>query len=398
MILKLIAFLAAAQLIAGVTFNTTLINRETLSQRLIKEKKFDEYRILKRVKHGMRHRQFSQKNDVARQPFYDYNDAEYLGQITIGTPEQLFNVILDTGSSNLWIPDKQCKNSKLASNRQGPCDGKHHFESSKSKSYTKDGRTWDIQYGTGSASGFLGIDTVIRGGDQLSIPTTTFGQATHLADFFTGDPLDGILGLAFRSISVDDVQPVFQHAVDLGLVDQPIFTVWLKADGGDTSGDKGGQITYGGVDTDHCSSDVSYVKLSHELWWEFNIDAVGTNGKKGKQSYSAISDTGTSLIVGPSGPLQELVDATNAQYDFNYDLYTVDCDVKFTWSVWIDGKEYAIDQTNLVLDFEGTCILGYDSDDYDDPDYILGDPLIRQWCQIYEVKEGKIGFAKALTS
>lgn len=66
-----------------------------------------------------------------------------------------------------------------------------------------------------------------------------------MADFFTAQPLDGILGLAFQSIAADNVEPVFNHAYDLGLLDQPIFTVWLKADGTGSQGDNGGLITYG---------------------------------------------------------------------------------------------------------------------------------------------------------
>ncbi|KAH7699482.1 aspartyl protease, partial [Aphelenchoides avenae] len=78
------------------------------------------------------------------QPFIDDYDDFYLGNITIGTPNQVFTVVLDTGSSNLWVVDCAC--------RQQACKGypgyqKKCYNPQASSTYAARHTPFSIQYG-----------------------------------------------------------------------------------------------------------------------------------------------------------------------------------------------------------------------------------------------------------
>jgi hypothetical protein len=379
------------------------------------------------------------KTGSGSQPVSDYNDAEYLGNITIGTPPQTFRVILDTGSSNLWVPDVSCLTSgsncpsycsdaimcdflcdpsccsggssesaegsdgRRPSRLDATCQGKILFNSSLSNTYQSNGTTWTINYGSGSASGFLGVDTVGLGDasdpNRLEVKNTVFGQAQQVASVFANDPIDGILGLAFRSLAVDNVDPVLIQAWQNKVLDQPYFTVWLEEKGLAATGINGGVYTYGAYDTTHCGSIIDTVTLNADTYYQFSVSNFAMGPYTTSGQWDVISDTGTSFIGGPQGITDALAQQAGATYDSDYGVYFIDCNASFQpFVVTINNKQYSVESKNLIVN-EGNdqCVFTFFPQDFGPgmPTWILGDPFIRQYCNTYNFDAGSISFAKA---
>src|SRR3989338_8082012 len=200
----------------------------------------------------------------------DYEYAQYYGQISIGTPPQIFTVIFDTGSSNLWVPSSTCPKSDVA------CQTHNRYNSSLSSTYVANGTLFEIQYGTGSGKGFISQDTVTLGG--LKIKNQQFAEMTaEPGVVFVAARFDGICGFAFDSISEDHVTPVWYNIVNQGLVSQPIFSFWLSQSS--TSGKNGGELTLGGSDSTRYTGPLPSVPLASETYWLISVDGFSLGGQ-----------------------------------------------------------------------------------------------------------------------
>ncbi|XAR53802.1 Phytepsin [Bertholletia excelsa] len=251
----------------------------------------EEGKMLRAKKYNLRG-DLAEAGDTDIVALKNYMDAQYFGEIGIGTPPQKFTVIFDTGSANLWVPSSKCYFSV-------PCFFHSKYKSSESSTYVKNGKSAEIHYGSGAISGFFSGDNVEVG--DLVVKKQEFIEATKEPSVtFLVAKFDGILGLGFREISVGDAVPVWYNMVEQGLVQEPVFSFWLNRK---TEEEEGGEIVFGGVDPNHFKGKHTYVPVTQKGYWQFDMGDVLIGGKPTGYcggGCSAIADSGTSLLAGPT--------------------------------------------------------------------------------------------------
>lgn len=325
------------------------------------------------------------------EPLVNFGDTMYYGKINIGTPEQPMTVLFDTGSSNLWLPSIKCPSYE--------CSSKHRYNSSNSSSYVKDGRPFAIQYGTGSVEGFLSADTVNVGGAKIK--GQPFGEATKMADIFVQAPFDGLFGMGFRSIAVDNVKTPFESMIQQKLVEKPVFSFYLNRD---QQKSPGGEIIFGGYDQKYIKGDINYVPLTSETYWQFKLDLVCIKHENNSElcltsgEANAIADTGTSLIIGPTEDIDELNQKLGAS-PYSGGLYTFDCesvDKLPNVALKINGVQYELQSADYVLAIRSdpgqqVCVSGFVGAEMGM--WILGDVFIGPYYSIFDMGQNRVGFA-----
>jgi len=330
--------------------------------------------------------------DPQNVPINNYEDAQYYGPITLGTPPQTFGVVFDTGSANLWVPSTQCKN----------CGLKPKYDHTKSSSYVANGSIFAIQYGSGPVSGFYSYDNL--GWAQSTIVKQEFAEVTDVSGLGVGwdvGKFDGILGMAFQTISVDNIITPFQQLWNQQLIPQNLFGVYLTSDES-----LAGELTLGGTDPAHYTGQLEYVNLTSATYWETKLGYVrlGTDTTNYASTSTVILDTGTSTLAGPVADVEKIASVLGATPVVPGEEYAILCEKGRSlpplniqlgnYVFTINAADYLIEEAGDPLCVLG--ILGLDVPPPAGPLWILGDVFIRQYYTVFDYGNLRLGFAKSV--
>lgn len=124
-------------------------------------------------------------------------------------------------------------------------------------------------------------------------------------------PKEGIFGLAFTALAVDNITPPLINAINQGLLDQPIFTTWFDQRGPPGTS-AGGAFTYGALDTKHCGPVIGYAMLTNARHYQFQASGFSLGSYVSTTTYEVITDTATSFLCGPQAAIDGLAKAAGA--------------------------------------------------------------------------------------
>ncbi|GFP58815.1 secreted aspartyl protease 1 [Trichoderma asperellum] len=156
--------------------------------------------------------------------------------------------------------------------------------------------------GTLSASGNVYQDVITQHDANLTVSQQYLGVVTNPKSPPTF-PHDGLIGYAGIDSSALNETPFFQSLCDQGSLSSCRFGLALNAD-------ETGTLYYGTVATDQFSGDLVSVSISDE--WIVTGD-ITVNGRAVRTGASIITDSGTTVIFGPTSQVKTLFQQAGIQ-------------------------------------------------------------------------------------
>ncbi|KHJ45771.1 eukaryotic aspartyl protease [Trichuris suis] len=338
---------------------------------------------------------------ISPQLLLDYGDIVNVATISIGSPPQPFKVIMDTSSADFWLPGNLC----IANG----CGHKQLYDSKQSKTYKPIGTKVGLDYQPGIVHGITATDNVCIG--ALCNPLQEFVEAYYTMWYdWSTMPYDGIMGLAFPSVSQTEATNPIISLANLGLLNQPMFTIWKEQQEMSTENALlnkiSGQITLGTFDVAHCTASCLYVDTKKD-YWRFTVQRgfvpsdyytfYGNLTYTNTRVSNAITSSSSSVIKGPSYDIWTIARSLGAWYSPTHNKFLVNCDTKDDLpqiGITIEGTDLPITPKNYVIKIaDGYCALALE---VMSPtlfyDWVLGEPWFREYCHVFDVETGRLAF------
>lgn len=215
-----------------------------------------------------------------------------------------------------------------------------------------------------------------------------FGEISEVSGAsFYASQMSGILGLAYDTISVNNLKTFF----DLNDLSDKSFSFYLHLD------TEKSYMTIPGFDeTLVANQEFKYHNVAEKKYFSLNLTGLRQGANKidaGK--YYAVIDSGTSVLVGPQSLVKKLTDGIVVRPDCKNTENLPD--IAFE----IDGTEYVLTKEDYVLKVTQAgvtqCLLSVMGSDFPEGFnyFILGDTFMRKYYSYFDMNNDRVGFIHA---
>lgn len=330
------------------------------------------------------------------------SDSIYWGSVAIGSPAVAFDVILDTGSSDLWVSGSACGSS---------CSHGAQFNPSASSTFQNLSQPFAVQYGSGNVGGSLVSDTVQMAG--FSVQNQPFGVVEEVQGDLLTSPISGLLGLAWQTIAATGKMPFWQTLVSSGAWTQPVMAFQLTRYINDTrapTSAPGGSFTMGFVNTSLYTGDIDYQSIgSIPSFWFLSLTGLTVQGQNISLTVGAPNaaiDTGTTLVGGPPNVIQSMfaqIPGSQPGTGSWTNYYTYPCSTKVNVTMTFGGRTWPISPADFQLTqlSSSQCVGAFFSlngttgfGDSGNPTWVVGDTFLKNVFSVFRYNPPAVGFAQ----
>jgi hypothetical protein len=330
-------------------------------------------------------------------PLENFMEFQFFGPIAIGSPPQEVLVCFDTGSSDLWVPGKNC----------AACAGEDRFNHSQSSTFHEPTTrpSFAVQYGSGKVSGHFGEDVVRVA--QFQVQDTTVGIVHTEEESMARMKADGLLGLAFDGLSTFSHPPLFFALLEQYPALDSVFAFYLSPD----PNTNGSELHLGGYDEEfmgdlQASWQMTDVLPQFGQWtfWRIHLHSVNVGKHRNACADGCVAfvDSGTSLIGIPGtlylNFLYEV--ATFAQnqgcycgfVQYGFQCFLCAPEDFPPLRIGVGGSHYyVLEGSDYTLCVGLTCIVLVQPSGQEM--WVLGDVFMKKFYSLYDVKKKQMGFA-----
>ncbi|KAK6825199.1 aspartic-type endopeptidase (CtsD) [Apiospora arundinis] len=312
----------------------------------------------------------------------DGTDYSYFVEAKFGSDESLMYMLLDTGASSSWVMGSDCTSDA--------CKIHNTFKSDGSSTLKDSGKSFSVEYGSGSVSGSLVTDTVKIAGMTV---TMDFGLAKTTSQQFTSFPFDGILGLSIGNGGPQNFLVALKGAK---VVDTNVFAVSLSRN---ADGLNDGEIAFGAPNPDKFTGDITYTPIDpkNKGSWAINFDDVSVSGKPvGIKDKLAYIDTGTTFAFAPPADAKIMYGAIPGASSADDGVtWTMPCDTKSELSFSFGGKSFKISPKDFLSapDDKNRCTGFIYGMEVVRGAWLLGGTLLKNVYTVFDMDQARIGFA-----